>query len=67
MRYIKKKEHMFIIGIFSLLIANVIGRFASGFIFSDFLEGLFTGISMVMNLTFLFKYGTEKRMQNRSS
>jgi hypothetical protein len=71
MRYIKKKENMFIIGIFSLLVANLLGRFGGQYIFTNFLEGLFTGFSLVMMLCFLVRFGKERRMndeisQNRS-
>jgi hypothetical protein len=56
----KKKEDMFIFGIFSLLIAILLGRFGGQYTFTDFLEGMFTGISLVMNLCFLVKFRREK-------
>ena len=61
-----KKENMFIIGIFSLLLAQVLGRYGSQIIFSHFLEGVFTGISLVMNLCFLVRFGIEKRMNEKN-
>lgn len=65
MRLKKKKENMLVIGMFSLLVAILLGRFGGQYVIIDFLEGLFTGISMVMNLCFLTRFGIEKRMNDK--
>ena len=57
-----KKENMIMIGMFSLLIAFVLGRFDSQYPIIDFFEGMFTGISITMNLSFLIKFRIEKGM-----
>lgn len=62
MRYVKKKENMLIIGIFSLLLGILIGRLGGKSILTNFLAGMFTGISLVMNLCFLVRFGKERRM-----
>jgi len=67
MLFKKKKEEMFIIGMFSLLVAILLGRFGGQYVLTDFLEGLFTGISLVMNLCFLVRYGKERRMNDKIS
>lgn len=67
MRYMKKKENMLIIGMFSLLIAILIGRFGGQYILTNFLEGMFTGISLGMNLCFLVRYGKERKMIDKIS
>ncbi|MBY9014419.1 MAG: hypothetical protein KGD68_01875 [Candidatus Lokiarchaeota archaeon] len=67
MLFKKKKEEMFIIGMFSLLIAILLGRFGGQYVLTDFLEGLLTGISLVMNLCFLVRYGKERRMNDKIS
>ena len=47
------------IGMFSMTAAILIGRFFdvsyTGFSITDFLEGLFTGLSIVFNLTYLVR------------
>jgi hypothetical protein len=60
----KKKETMLITGTFSLLIAILLERFGGQHVFTNFLEGLFTGISLVMNLCFLIRFGKERRLTN---
>lgn len=67
MIYLKKKENMFIIGIFSLIIANLLERFGGQYVFTNFLEGLFTGFSFVLILCFLVRFGKEKRMNDKIS
>jgi hypothetical protein len=57
-----KKENLFIIGIFSLLIANMFKFFDEQYVIFNFFEGMFTGISLVFNLSFLIRLGIEKRM-----
>lgn len=61
MLFKKKKEGMLIIGIFSLLGANLLGRFGGQYVLANFLEGLLTGLSIVMNLCFLIRFGKEKK------
>jgi hypothetical protein len=62
--YLKlKKESFFIIGTCSLTLAILLDRFGGQFIFKDFFEGVFTGISLVMNIFFLVRFGRERRMR----
>jgi hypothetical protein len=58
-----KKEVMLAIGMFSLTIALLLDRFAGQEPFVDFFCGLFTGLSMIMNLGFLISYRLEKRIK----
>lgn len=60
MLFRKNKEIMLVIGIFSLTIAIILDRFAGTGTIIDFLCGLFTGFSLVMNLGYLVKYRIEK-------
>jgi len=61
----KKKENLLMIGMFSLLIAFILGRFESQYPIIDFLEGMFTGISIVMNLSFLVRFRLERGMDDQ--
>lgn len=61
------KESMFINGMFSLLIANLLGRFGGQHALTDFLEGMFTGVSLVLMLSFLIRYRMEKRINDKYS
>jgi len=63
MLFRKNKEIMLVIGIFSLTIAIILDRFAGTGTIIDFLCGLFTGVSLVMNLGYLVKYRIEKNDQ----
>lgn len=65
MDIMKKKETMFIIGIFSLLISNILGRFGGQYALTNFLEGLFTGVSLAMMLCFLVRFGKERRINDK--
>ena len=60
MLFRKNKEQMLAIGMFSLVIAITLDRFAGVGAVIDFFCGLFTGLSLVMNLGYLIKYRTEK-------
>ena len=60
MLFCKNKEQMLAIGMFSLVIAITLDRFAGAGVVIDFFCGLFTGLSLVMNLGYLIKYRTEK-------
>ena len=52
-----KDETMLAIGMISMALGILIGRFLhfeySGFSVSDFVEGVFVGLSVVMNLAYL--------------
>ena len=54
-----RNETILTIGTFSMTAAILIGRFFefsyTGFSVTDFLEGLFTGLSIVFNLTYLVR------------
>ena len=56
----KNKEVMLTIGMFSLTIAILLDRFAGAGTIIDFLCGLFTGISLIMNLGYLNKLRIDK-------
>jgi len=56
----KNKEVMLTIGLFSLTIAILLDRFAGAGTIVDFLCGLFTGISLTMNLGYLIKFRIDK-------
>jgi hypothetical protein len=55
------KEGLLIIGSFSLIISILLNLFVRAIPIFDFLKGLFTGISLVLNLGYLFKlrFGTK--------
>ena len=59
-----KDETMLSIGMISLALGILIGRFVtielSGFSVSDFLEGVLVGVSLVMNLVYLIRIRTKK-------
>jgi hypothetical protein len=61
MLYKMKKEGFFMIGMLSLAISVLLGRFFREYPLIDFLDGVFCGISVVMNITFLYKFGKERR------
>ena len=65
MHFKKKKENLFIIGMFSLLIALILGRFDNQYPIIDFLEGMFTGISLTMNISFLVRFRIERGMKDK--
>jgi hypothetical protein len=59
-----KDESILAIGMISLALGILIGRFVhfeySGFSISDFLEGVFVGLSLVMNITYLIRQRSKK-------
>ncbi len=55
-----KKEIMFIIGTCSLTISIILSRLSLDLPIINFFEGMFIGISLVMNFGFLLKYRLEK-------
>jgi hypothetical protein len=61
-----KKEGFLVIGMLSITISIVLSRFFDGIPVIDFLEGMLSGISVVMNLTFLYKFGRENRLKNNN-
>lgn len=62
MRLIEKKERLFLIGIVSLIISILLNLLAGDFPVLNFLEGLFTGISMATNLGYLLKLRVERNL-----
>jgi hypothetical protein len=54
-----KNETMLAIGMISMALGILIGRFVkleySGFSVSDFVEGVLVGLSLVMNLVYLIR------------
>ena len=54
-----KDENILAVGMMSLSIGIIVGRFThfeySGFSISDFVEGMLTGISLVMNLAYMIR------------
>ena len=59
-----KKESMFIIGTSSLAISLIIGIFLPDLPLISFFEGMFVGISLTMNLSFLVRNRLEKNNSN---
>jgi len=59
-----KDETMLSIGMISIALGILIGRFVtielSGFSVSDFLEGVLVGVSLVMNLAYLIRIRRKK-------
>ena len=54
------RNSMLAIGMFSLTIAILLGRFAGSVSIIDFLSGTFTGLSITMNLAYLIRLRLEK-------
>ncbi|MHA1916292.1 MAG: hypothetical protein ACW97V_18225 [Promethearchaeota archaeon] len=54
------KDGMLAIGMFSLTIAILLGRFGGTGSILDFLSGTFTGLSLTMNLGYLIRLRIEK-------
>ena len=54
-----KDENILAVGMMSMSIGILIGRFThfeySGFSISDFVEGILTGISLVLNLAYMIR------------
>ena len=59
-----KDETMLAIGTISIALGILIGRFLhfeySGFLVSDFVEGVLVGLSLVMNLAYLIRRRSKK-------
>jgi hypothetical protein len=59
MYFNKNKEMMLAIGMVSLTIAIILDSFAGTAMIIDFFCGLFTGLSITMNLGFLIRFRHE--------
>ncbi|MCP5053922.1 MAG: hypothetical protein GY940_42535 [bacterium] len=57
---IKNNNVLLSIGMISLVIALVLGRFGPDTSIVHFSEGLFMGLSLVLNLAFLIRYRAKK-------
>lgn len=62
-----KKESMFIIGASSLTISLIMGMFLPEIPLISFFEGMLTGISLAMNISFLIRYRLEKNSLNEDN
>ncbi|MFX1525014.1 MAG: hypothetical protein ACFFCC_16015 [Promethearchaeota archaeon] len=60
MLFEKNKGFMLVIGMFSFIMSMILGKFAGSATIIDFLSGLFTGLSITMNLAYLIKIRLEK-------
>ncbi|MFX0030383.1 MAG: hypothetical protein ACFE8B_14320 [Candidatus Hermodarchaeota archaeon] len=58
-----KKEGMLAIGMISLALSLLLDKFAGKIPIVDFFCGLFTGLSITMNLSFLIKLKYEKHTE----
>ncbi len=61
----EKNENILALGMISMALGILIGRFLHfeylGFSVTDFVEGVLTGLSLVMNLTYLVRYSRAQR------
>lgn len=62
-----KKEWLMSIGMFSLTIAILLGRFGPENALLDFLTGLFTGLSIATNIGYLIKFSQERHQPHQNS
>ncbi len=62
---IKDENVLLAVGMISISLGILVGRFSnleySGFSVSDFVEGVLTGVSLVLNLTYLMRMRSKKR------
>ena len=62
---IKDENVLLAVGMISLSLGILVGRFLhfeySGFSVSDFVEGVLTGVSLVLNLAYLIRMRLKKR------
>jgi len=56
----KDKKQLLFIGMISLSIAIILGRIESGFFIKDFIIGLLYGLSLTLNLFYLFTIRRDK-------
>ncbi|MBA7655454.1 hypothetical protein ES703_63358 [subsurface metagenome] len=59
-----KKETMLIIGTSSLVISLIMGMLLPNLPLISFFEGMFVGISLAMNISFLIRYQLERNSVN---
>ena len=59
-----KKETIFIIGACSLVISLIMGMLLPNLPLISFFEGMFVGISLAMNISFLIRYRLERNSVN---
>ena len=64
MRTIKVKENMLVLGTFSLLIMVILRIISINLPILDFLEGMFAGISVIMNICFLIRFSKEQKIKS---
>ncbi|MFX1470175.1 MAG: hypothetical protein ACFFB8_16110 [Promethearchaeota archaeon] len=62
-----KKESMFLIGATSLMVSLVMAMLLPDLPLISFLKGMFVGISLTMNLSFLVRYRLEKNNVNNTN
>ncbi|MFX1275263.1 MAG: hypothetical protein ACFFBP_16395 [Promethearchaeota archaeon] len=55
------RRYLLAIGSFSLLISILLGRIGAGIPIIEFLEGMFMGLSLTLNLAILIEYSINKR------
>jgi hypothetical protein len=59
MNLLLKDENILAVGMMSMAIGILVGRFThfeySGFSISDFVEGILTGVSLVLNLAYMVR------------
>ena len=60
MKKFKNRNYLLAIGSISLVISISLGRLGVEFTFLSFFEGLFMGISLATNLSYLIIYSLEK-------
>lgn len=58
---IKNDNVLLAIGMISLTISHILKRYGPDISIVHFLEGMFLGMSLVLNLVFLIRYGMNKR------
>ena len=59
-----KKETKIIIGTCSLVISLIMGMLLPNLPLTSFFEGMFVGISLAMNISFLIRYRLERNSVN---
>ena len=62
-----RKEVLFAIGSFSMVISIVLGRYSGVNPLIDFLAGVFTGMALTLNLGFLIMWRIEKNAEMQSN
>lgn len=62
-----KKESLFIIGMNSLAVSLIMGIFLPDLPLISFFKGMFVGLSLVMNFSFLVRYRLEKNKINENN